>query len=249
MANALLPPADSLTSRGGDVEREIADSWSGSQRSPGTVIARTPPRHSLPLSTPATLTSGEITDRDFTNEFQSEPFTAVDTLLLFSRLELVSKSEATQWVFPLLIQARGEIRRHLYRALLTLGEPKAILDVALAAYEQYGNEDRLTQAASLLMDLGARAVPALRVLARSNRAECTFFVPIIAGFSGVRPQDRLQALVHLARNPHIAVRQSLLEATQALPSPEAISLLHILSQDPDEEIAEEARECLAHLEA
>src|SRR5262249_52125514 len=132
MANALLPSADSLTARGGDVEREIADSWSGSQRSPGTVIARTSPRHSLPFSTPATLTSGEITDHDFTNEFQSEPFTAVDTLLLFSRLGLVSKSEATQWIFPLLVQARGEIRRHLYRALLTLGEPKVILDVALA---------------------------------------------------------------------------------------------------------------------
>jgi CheY-like chemotaxis protein len=130
-----------------------------------------------------------------------------------------------------------------------LGEPKAILDVALAAYEQYGNEDRLTLAASLLMDLGARALPALRVLARSNRAECTFFVPIIAGLSDVRPQDRLQALAHLARNPHSAVRQSLLEATQALPSPEAISLLHMLCQDSDEEIAEEARECLAHLEA
>jgi hypothetical protein len=195
------------------------------------------------------LTSGGITDRDFANEFQSEPFTAVDTLLLFSRLELVSKSKATQWVFPLLVQERGEIRSHLYRALLTLGEPKAILDVALAAYEQYGNEDRLTRAASLLMDLGARAFPVLRILARSNRSECTFFVPIIAGLSGVRPQDRLQALAHLARNPHIAVRHSLLEAAQALPSPEAISLLHILSQDPDEEIAEEARECLTHLEA
>ncbi len=249
MVNALVPAADSLTAPGADIEREIADSWSRPQRISSTVIPRTPPRHALSSPTPATLTSAEMTDGDFANEFQSEPFTAVETLLLFSRLELVSKSDATQWVFPFLVQARGEIRRHLYRALLTLGEPKAILDVALAAYEQYGNEDRLTLAASLLMDLGAHAFPALRVLARSNRAECEVFVPIIAGLSGVMPQDRLQVLVHLAKNPYSTVRQSLLAATQALPSPEAISLLHMLSQDPDEEIVEEARECLANLEA
>ncbi len=250
MANALLSPADSLTASGAAVERDIADSWSRLQRSPGTVISRRLSSHDdFRSPTSATSTSGGMTGRDFVNEYQSEPFSAVDTLLLFSRLELVSKRDATQWVFPFLIQARGEIQRHLYRALLTLGEPKAILDVALAAYEQYGNEDRLTVAASLLMDLGARAFPALRVLVRSNRSECTFFVPIIAGLSGLRPQDRSQVMAHLARNPHIAVRQSLLEATQALPNSEAILLLRMLSQDPEEEIAEEARECLANLEA
>jgi hypothetical protein len=190
-----------------------------------------------------------MTELDFAKEFQSEPFAAVDTLLLFSRLELVSKSDATQWVFPLLVQERGELRRHLYRALLTLGEPKVIVDVALASYEKYGNEDRLTLAASLLMDLGAHALPSLRILARSNRPECAWFVPTIAGLSGVQLQHRVEILTSLVQSPHIAVRQSLLGATQALPSPEAISLLHRLSQDLDEEIAEEARECLANLEA
>ena len=249
MANALLSPADSLTARGADVERDIADSWSRPQRISGTGRPRTLPRYDLRSPTPATLTSEKMTDRDFASEFKFRPVTAVDTLLLFSRLGLVSKSDATQWIFPLLVQGRGDIRRHLYKALLTLGEPKPILDVALTAYEQYGNEDRLTLAASLLMDLGPRAFPALRVLARSNRSECALFVPIIAGLSGVRPQDRSEVLAHLTKNPHIAVRQSLLEATQALHGLEAISLLHMLSQDPEEEIAEEARECLAQLEA
>ena len=118
-----------------------------------------------------------MTDRDFVTEFQLRPSTAVETLLLFADLGLVSKRDATQWVFPLLIQAHGETRRHLYKALLTLGEPKAILDVALSAYEKYGNEDRLTLAASLLMDLGAQAFPALRILARSNRPECVKRTP------------------------------------------------------------------------
>ena len=190
-----------------------------------------------------------MTDRDFVAEFQLRPSAAVETLLLFADLGLVSKRDATQWVFPLLIQARGETRRQLYQALLTLGEPKAILDVALSAYEQYGNEDRLTLAASLLMDLGAQAFPALRILARSNRPECAWFIPAIAGLPDVQLQKRVEVLISLVKSPHSAVRQSLLGATQALPSPEAISLLHMLSQDSDAEIAEEAREWLANFEA
>ena len=149
----------------------------------------------------------------------------------------------------MLVQARGEIRRHLYKALIALEEPKIILDVALAAYEKYGNEDRLTLAASLLMDFGTQAFPALRILVRSNRSECAWFIQTIAGLPGVKLQNRVEMLKYLAKSPHIEVRQNLLGATQAIPSLEAISLLHMLSQDPDEEIAEEAKECLAHLEA
>lgn len=190
-----------------------------------------------------------MTDRDFVTEFQLRPSAAIETLLLFADLGLVSQRDATQWVFPLLIQARGEIRRQLYTALLTLGEPKAILDAAMSAYEQYGNEDRLNLAASLLMDLGVQAFPALCILARSNRPECAWFVPTIAGFPEVQLQNRVEVLTCLAKSPHSAVRQSLLAATQALSSPEAMSLLHMLSQDPDEEIAKEAREYIADLEA
>src|SRR5262245_1007791 len=123
-------------------------------------------------ATPGTLAAEGITDRDFVAEFQLRPLAAVETLLLFADLGLVSKRDATQWVFPLLIQARGETRKQLYKALLTLEEPKALLDVALSAYTKYGNEDRLTLAASLLMDLGAQTFPSLRILARSNRPEC-----------------------------------------------------------------------------
>ena len=223
LAQAPSPTADSLTDWG----RE----YRGSSATPGTLAAE------------------RITDRDFVAEFQLRSSTAVETLLLFADLGLVSKRDATQWVFPLLIQARGETRRQLYKALLTLGEPKALLDVALSAYEKYGNEDRLTLAASLLMDLGAHAFPSLRILARSNRPECAWFVPTIAGLPDVKLQNRIEVLISLVKSPHIAVRQSLLGATQALPSPEAISLLHLLSQDSNEEIADEAREYLGNIEA
>jgi hypothetical protein len=229
LAQAPLPAADSLTDRG----TEVGQYWEYRSSS----------------ATPGTLAAERITDRDFVAEFQLRPSSAVETLLLFADLGLVSKRDATQWVFPLLIQARGEIRRQLYKALLTLGEPKALLDVALSAYEKYGNEDRLTVAASLLMDLGAQAWPSLRILARSNRPECAWFVPTIAGLPDVKVQNRVEILTSLVNSPHIAVRQSLLGATQALPSSEAISLLHMLSQDSNEEIAEEAREYLADLEA
>jgi hypothetical protein len=223
LAQAPAPTADSLTDRG--------RAYRGSSATPGTLAAE------------------RITNRDFVAEFQLRPSAAVKTLLLFADLGLVSKRDATQWVFPLLIQARGELRRQLYKALLTLGEPKALLDVALSAYEKYGNEDRLTVTASLLMDLGAQALPSLRILARSNRLECAWFVPTIAGLPDVKVQHRVEVLTSLVKSPHIAVRQSLLGATQALPSPEAISLLYMLSQDSNTEIAEEAREYLADLEA
>ena len=49
-----------------------------------------------------------MTDRDFVTEFQLRPSAAIETLLLFTDLGLVSKRDATQWVFPCLYRHAGK---------------------------------------------------------------------------------------------------------------------------------------------
>jgi HEAT repeat protein len=129
----------------------------------------------------------------------------------------------------LYVKARGSLRNRIYEVLLHFNEPDAILTTALA-------------------DIGADALPALRVLARSRSPECEIFVSVIANLRGIPMQDRLAVLAELASNPVSDVRYCLLESLRALPSEDVLPLLTALSTDEDEEIASEARAWLESLE-
>jgi hypothetical protein len=147
------------------------------------------------------------------------------------------------------MKTRGKDRDRIYEALLLLAEPETILDVALDEYHRYGNEEHLAMAASLLADIGARALPALWALVRSGRPECEMFVPVIAHLRGVSVQSRLALLAQVASNPSTDVRYGLLEALRAFSPHHVIPLLRTLSHDGDTEIADEARAWLESLEA
>jgi hypothetical protein len=153
----------------------------------------------------------------------------------------------TPQLFSSLINARGDLREQIYEGLLRRGEPEILLCAALDAYHKYGNEERLALAASLLADMGARALPALQSLAQSGSPECGMFVPVIAHLHGVSVQDRLTLLAALASNPNVYVRYSLLEELQALPAHDVMPLLQTLSRDADDDIADEARAYLESL--
>jgi hypothetical protein len=190
-----------------------------------------------------------MTEGDFAAEFKTEPFEAIRTLRAFVEFRLVTTVDATKWLFPLLPKAPKDLREHIYETLLHWEEPDAILIAALAEYYKHGNEERLALAASLLADIGAPALPALRVLVRSGSPECEMFVPVIARLRGVSVQSRLALLAHVASNASADVRYSLLEALRAFAPHEIVSLLQTLSCDADTDIAGEARAWLESLEA
>jgi hypothetical protein len=225
MANGVLQHADSLAQEAPHEERYWA------------------------RATPGTSAAEGMTEGDFADEFRREPLEAIRTLHSFVEFGLVTKVNATKWLFPLLLKARGDLRECVYGALLRLEEPDAILIVALAQYQKYGNEERLALAASLLADIGAPALPALRILVRSGRPESEMFIPIIARLRGVSVQGRLALLAHAASNASTDVRYSLLKALHAFAPHEVIALLRTLSRDEDTEIADEARTWLESLEA
>jgi hypothetical protein len=200
-------------------------------------------------ATPGTSAAEGMTEADFAAEFKTEPFAAIHTLHVFVDFGLVTKVNATKWLFPLLLKAHADLREYIYETLLRLEEPDSILIAALAEYYKYGNEERLAMAASLLADIGAPALPALRVLVRSGRPECEMFIPIIARLRGVSVQSRLALLAHAASNASIDVRYGLLEALHVYAPHEAIPLLRTLSRDEDTDIADEARAWLESLEA
>ena len=95
-----------------------------------------------------------MTEEDFAAEFHTEPFEAIRTLRAFVEFGLVTKVDATKWLFPLILRARGDLKEHIYEILLHLEEPDAILIAALAEYYKHSNEERLALAASLLAILG-----------------------------------------------------------------------------------------------
>jgi hypothetical protein len=200
-------------------------------------------------ATPGTSAAEQMTEADFAAAFKTEPFEAIRTLRVFVEFDLVTKVNATKWLFPLLPKTRGDLREHIYETLLRLEEPDSILIVALGEYDKYGNEERLAIAASLLADIGEPALPALRILVRSDRPECEMFIPIIAHLRGVSVQSRLALLAHAASNPSPDVRYSLLEALRAFSPHEVMPLLRALSRDEGTDIADEARTWLESLEA
>jgi hypothetical protein len=225
MASGLLQHADSLAQEAPDEERYRA------------------------RATPSTSAVEGMTEGNFAAEFKTEPFEAIRTLRVFVEFGLVTRVNATKWLFPLFLKARGDLREHIYETLLRLEEPDSNLIVALAEYYKHGNEERLAMAASLLADIGAPALPALRVLVRSGSPECEMFVPVIARLRGVSVQNRLALLAHAASNASTGVRYGLLEALHAFAPHEAIPLLRTLSCDTDTDIAGEARAWLESLEA
>jgi hypothetical protein len=200
-------------------------------------------------ATPGTSTAEEMTEGDFAAEFKTKPFEVVRTLRAFVEFGLVTRVDATKWLFPLILKARGDLRDHIYETLLHWEEPDAILIAALAEYYKHANEERLALAASFLADIGAPALPALRILVRSGSPECEMFVPVIARLRGVSVQSRLAILAQLPVNPSPDVRYSLLEALRAFAPHEEIPLLQTLSHDEDPDIADEARARLKSLEA
>jgi len=218
------------------------------QRADSLVQEATGEEYYRARATTGTSAAEGMSEGDFAAEFTMDPFEAIRTLLVFTDFGLVSKINATTWLFPLYGKARGSLRHRIYEVLLHFKEPDTILTTALAEYRKYGNEERLVVAASLAADIGADALPALRVLARSRRPECEIFVSVIANLRGIRMQDRLEVLAEFASNPGSDVRYSLLESLRALPSDHIIPLLTALSTDEDEEIASEARAWLDSLE-
>jgi hypothetical protein len=204
--------------------------------------------HDWARATTGTSAAERMSEGDFAAEFAKEPFEAIRTLLVFTDFGLVSKIDATTWLFPLYVKARGSLRSRIYDVLLHFKEPDTILTTALAEYRKYGNEERLVLAASLVADIGADALPALRVLARSRSPECEIFVSVIANLRGIRLEERLEVLAEFASNPGSDVRYSLLESLRALPTDDIMPLLTTLSTDEDEEIASEAQAWLDSLE-
>jgi hypothetical protein len=200
-------------------------------------------------ATPGTSAATGMTEGDFAAEFLTDPFEAIRTLRAFVEFGLAIKVEATKWLFPLLLKARGDLREHIYETLLHWEEPDAILSTALAEYYKHGNEERLALAASLLADIGAPALPILRILVRSGSPECEMFVSVIARLRGASAQSRLAILAQVPTNPSSDVRYSLLEALRAFAPHEEIPLLQTLSHDEDPDIADEARARLESLEA
>lgn len=166
---------------------------------------------------------------------------------MYVEFGLVTKVNATKWLFPLLVRTRGDLREHIYATLLVWEEPDSILIAALGEYYKHGNEERLALAASLLADIGAPALPALRVLIRSGTPECEMFVSVIAGLRGVSVQSRLAVLTQVTTNPSSDVRYRLLKGLSAFAPHEVIQLLQTLSRDEDADIADEAQAWLEYL--
>ena len=224
MASGLLQHADSLAQEASNEERYGARATLGTSAAEG------------------------MTEGDFVAEVKTEPFEAIRTLRVFVEFGLVTKVNATKWLFPLLPKAHKDLREHIYETLLHWEEPDSILIAALAEYYKHGNEERLALAASLLADIGAPALPALRVLVRSGSPECQMFVPVIARLRGISVQSRLALMAYIASNASADVRYSLLEALRAFASHEVMPLLQTLSCDADTDIATEARTWLESLE-
>jgi hypothetical protein len=94
-----------------------------------------------------------MTEGDFAAKFKAKPFEALHTLCAFVEFGLATKVDATKWLFPLILKARGDLRERIYETLLHWEEPDAIVIAALAEYYKHGNEERLALAGSLLADI------------------------------------------------------------------------------------------------
>jgi hypothetical protein len=152
--------------------------------------------------------------------------------------------DGIQSLFRRLIRAKGQEKERIYQQLLLTATPADILSLALRDYEERGNDDRLTLAASLLGGMGRSAWGVLEELATSGRPECEYFVSTIANLDGVPSDDRMRVLEELAMNPSKDVRLRVLDALGDFPALQGRVVLARLAECGDEEIEEAARDRL-----
>jgi hypothetical protein len=130
----------------------------------------------------------------------------------------------------------------LHQALVSDGDPNALLQAALARHARENDVDYLRYAADVLMVMGPRAVLAFTLVA--SRPEAEPFVSAAARASS-SAMLRVRLLSKFACNPEPGVGEAVAEVAMALPVEERKRVLIAVSKNTNVEIANEARRLLA----
>jgi hypothetical protein len=146
----------------------------------------------------------------------------------------MNETEETQALTLLkaIVTAPSKRLNELFENLTRSVAPETILNTALNEYRTSGGERYLSMAVSILQNMGDKAWPALRDLARSAPQEAELFVPIIADFINVALTERINALTHLAASRHANVRAAVLENLTELPKERVNAIVRILTNTP-----------------
>jgi hypothetical protein len=151
---------------------------------------------------------------------------------------------SSQRLFRRMIRQREGPRSMTYHALVALGEPGTILDTAVEDHRAWGDDTRLAMAASLLAEIGAMSLPAIRGLIESDAPESGHLTWVVVAMRRITTADRLSLLVRLSMNPSEEVRETLLEGLEELEEDDLAQFIGLLGRENDSEALERARELL-----
>jgi len=155
-----------------------------------------------------------------------------------------TEHSSTEAFFKKLVNAGVADRNFLFDLIRRDATPEAVCKVGFREYQATGQERCLLLTASLLEAFGEKAWPVLKELAASKRPECELFVGLIAHCDEVSSTQRANALCELATHPDPVVRLTILGDLSDLSVDDTRSVLRSLTDDPDDDVREEARQRL-----
>lgn len=153
-------------------------------------------------------------------------------------------SRMTEETLKRLSNAPSDRQNSLFNLLIASSSPEEILRAAFHVYDETYRENVLLLAVAALEQFGAHAWSALRAVTVLNRAECEYFVRLIAECPDVSEREKTSAMGNLARNPYPEVRRSILEYASRFSQTSQVAIAQCLKDDPDDEIREQACELL-----
>ena len=148
-------------------------------------------------------------------------------------------------VFEEFFSARGPEKEERRAVLLISSEPLQILKAALTAYDERGNQDRLTEASWLLAEYGTQALPCLKFLADYDIKEAEYFIELLDVLN-IEPKQKLDLIKSFLNSSFLDVRLAAIESLEGLS--EARSLLEELLKEPNDEVVAKALDVLDSFE-
>lgn len=146
------------------------------------------------------------------------------------------------------IDAGPDKRYALLDYLSRIAEPKMLLDAAFDCYRRTESYDYLLATISILEQKGMDAWPAWERLSAMKSEEIELFVASILSCIGVSEAKKCGAALRLAKSPCEGVRDAVLQELGRLQGPSQRRVLHLLRNDPSEELRLHATDWLAELE-
>lgn len=147
--------------------------------------------------------------------YSTKPLLGLKLIKEWVELSFLDKGDATDWLFPALLRARGDQFEYAYSTIVEVCSPSSVLKYSLKKYREGWGETYLQYAVSILSDSKEDISSALKTFLVEDQPEAEFFAGLIASDRRFSTSERKAILLKLLHSRFTGNRIAALEAVKS----------------------------------